>query len=314
MLNLLLAATLVVPPHPPAGCTRVTTPFVGTVCAPHDAKRRPLVIMLGGSDGGNRWEPLLPRFVKHGYVAASIAYFGLPGLPQTLVNIPVETVGRALGALTRRADVDAKHIAIVGISRGGEFAYLAAATYPQITAAIGIVPSPIMYMGLGVNDVPTGCAWSWHGTPLPCVAPDPQAGMQIGMEVMNRQPVTLTPFYEASRKDDPAATRAAFIHLERIHGPVLCLAGKDDAMWDSSAHCDLAMAYLRAHHHRYKDRAYVYPGAGHFFIVATHGPKSALEAVSEGGVTMMFGGTPDGNAAAATAAWKRIWSFLGSAL
>ncbi len=315
MLSLVLAAALAsAPPPPPPGCRRVSTPFVGTICSPHDGKRHPAVLVLGGSEGGNAWEPLLPLFVAHGYVAASVAYFGAPGTPATLVNIPVETVGRALRAIEQRGDVDAKHIAVFGTSRGGEFAYLAAATYPQITAAIGIVPSPIRYMGLGANNVPTGCAWTYRGKPLACVGPDPAAGQQIGMEVMHHQPVVLTPFYDASRAANPAQTRASFIHLERIHGPVLCLGAQADAMWDSSAHCSLAMAYLHAHHHPYADRAVSYPNAGHLFITAMHGPKSALTQIAQGPVILAFGGTRRGDADAATAAWKRIWSFLARAL
>ena len=85
-------------------------------------------------------------------------------------------------------------------------------------------------------------------------------------------------------------------------------------MWNSTAQCDLAMAHLKDAHHAYADRAIAYPDAGHTFIGATHGPSSAVTSVDFGGVTMAFGGTKEGDAAAADAAWPVIWSFLASTL
>jgi dienelactone hydrolase len=133
-------------------------------------------------------------------------------------------------------------------------------------------------------------------------------------EAMSGKPLVLTPLYEASRKKDAAVTAAATFPLEKINGPVLCLGGKDDQMWPSSAHCDDAMHYFKTHHHAYADREINYPDAGHTFIMATQGPKSAMLSYSWPGGSMAFGGTAQGDANAATSAWKTIWSFLKSSL
>jgi dienelactone hydrolase len=304
------------PPQPalPANCSAVTGPIVGTICVPKDAGKHPAMILLGGSDGGDSMRQAAAMFAAKGYVAASVAYFGLPGLPASLVDVPVETVGRAIEALQGRGDVDAARIGILGISRGGEFALLAAATYPQIKAVIGISPSPIAYMGLGSDGIPTGCAWSRGGTPLPCVPADALVGQAVGAEFMQGKPIVLEPLYEASRKANPAVTQAAFFPLERIDGPLLCLSGAADVMWNAAEQCVLATAYLSAHHHAYADRAIAYPNAGHLFLWAMHGPSSAFNQVKDGPVTLAFGGTPAGDAAASPAAWAAIWSFLAKRL
>ena len=60
----------------------MTTPFHGTVASPPDQKRRPAVILLGGSEGGDSMAAFAKLLAAHGYVAASVAYFGLPGLAE----------------------------------------------------------------------------------------------------------------------------------------------------------------------------------------------------------------------------------------
>ncbi len=300
----------------PAGCSDVRAPFVGTICVPATPGRHPAVLLLGGSEGGNSTMPLVaPLFAARGYVAVTVAYFGLPGLPKHLVNVPVETIGRALRAVAARGDVNPQEIGILGGSKGGEFALLAASTYPQIKAVVADVPSPVAFMGLGVNDMPTGCSWSYRGKALPCVSVSPSANAAIGMQFARGGAIRLRTLYDLSLDADPAQVRASFFPLQRIDGPVLCLAGADDELWDSPRQCAMAMRYLKAHHHAYADRSVVYPNAGHTFLWAMHGPQSAMVASPLGGnMVMELGGTRAGDAAASTRAWATIWRFLAHAL
>jgi dienelactone hydrolase len=295
----------------------MTTPFVGTICTPGDGTKSPAVILLGGSEGGDSQSRAAALFARHGYVAASVAYFGAPGVQAALVDVPVETIGHVIDALSSRGDVDAARIGIMGASKGGEFALLAASTYPQIKAVVADVPSPFAFMGLGQYNIPTGCSWSRGGNPLPCIPPDAKASAAVGEAFSKGKPVVLRDLYDASRAADPAAAAAAAFPLENIAGPVLCLAGADDEMWNSPAYCDDAMSYLRQHQHPFAadDRAVSYPDAGHTFLWAVSGPQSAVTSVSlPGGATMEFGGTARGDAAAAQAAWPAIWEFFGKAL
>jgi dienelactone hydrolase len=308
------------PPTPtlpplPSNCSAVRQPFIGTICTPPGHGKYPAVILLGGSEGGDLMgHTLAPIVAQHGYLAVSVAYFGEPGLPETLVDIPVETVGRAIDAISARPDVDSAHIGIMGGSKGGELALLAASTYPQIAAVVADVPSPFAWMGLGQYGVPQGCSWTLDGKELPCVPADEMAGQQVGAEFGQHQPIVLRTLYDASMRNG-TAVQAAFFHLERIHGPVLCLSGHDDQLWDSPAQCSMAMAYLKAHHHPYADRWIDYPDAGHTFLWAIHGPKSAVTSVPlPGGSTIALGGTQAGDIQAAAAAWPVIWQFLSQAL
>lgn len=296
-------------------CSAVTTPFVGTVCVPKgESGKHPAVILLGGSEGGDSLSALAPIFAARGYVAASVAYFRAPGLPDTLTNVPVETVGNAIRFLSSRSDVRADAIGVLGASKGGELALLAASTYAQIRAVVAAVPSPVAFMGLGQFNVPTGCSWTKGGKPLACVPPDPAAGAAIGAAFRSHKPIVLAPMYDASIDADSAVTNAAFFPLQNIDGPVLCLSASDDKMWDSSRQCAMTMQYLKAHGHAFADASIVYPDAGHTFLSATRGPSSAITSVTVGPAVLDFGGTPQGDAAAAEAAWPAIWTFFAKSL
>lgn len=305
MLSLVLAATL---------CSPVTTPFTGTLCAPNDGKRHAAMLLLGGSEGGDSMAPLARQFADHGYVTASVAYFKAPGVQPTLVDVPVETVKQAIDAVSARSDVNADRIGVLGLSKGGELSLLVASTYPQIRAVIAVVPSPFAYMGLGQYGRATACSWTVNAKTLPCIPPSPQGNAIVAAQAQAGKPIRLKPFYEAARTADPAVTDAAYFPLQRIRGPVLCLAAQDDQIWNSPEQCALALQYLHRHHHPYADRSIVYPGAGHLFILAADGPQHALNVMTTPGGSIAFGGTPQADATAGSAAFKQIWAYLASAL
>jgi dienelactone hydrolase len=305
------AGGLAAQPGSPA-CESVIIPVVGTLCRSLGAGRHPAIVLFGGSQGGDSMRTTAEDFSRHGYVALSVAYFGAPGTQPTLVDVPVETAGDALHMIAARDDVDADRIAVMGSSKGGEYALLAASTYPEAKAVVAVVPSPFAWFGLGQWSAPTGCSWSRGGKTLPCVPQDAEAGRDVWQRMTAHQPVAFRAAYEQSRKDGRRVEAAVF-PIERIDGPVLCLAADDDQIWNSRVHCELAMTYLSKHEHPHADRMISYPDAGHLFLLARQGPQSARNSAHIQSFEMLFGGTPEGDARAATDAWAQIDRFLTSA-
>lgn len=253
-----------------------------------------------------------PAFARRGFVAASVAYFGLPGLPKTLENIPVETVGNALSSIAKRDDVDPNRIAIMGISKGGEFALLAASTYPQIHAVIAGVPSPFAWQGIAQGPGAAQSSWTQGGKPLPYVHYGTQMGQVFGAAFATHQPLDLRKGYAGAMDENTSQVPAAMFHLENIHGPVMMLAADDDQIWDSVAQSQLGMNYLRAHHNAHDDVYLHYPGAGHMFLFSS--TQRPMTQAAMGPFTLLFGGTPGANAQACAQAWPRIYEFLSAAL
>jgi dienelactone hydrolase len=299
-------------PGPASACTSVEAPYVGTLCTPGGPPRHPAIAFFGGYGGDGDARRLALEFAARGYVTAAVSYFGVSGTPPTLVNVPVEIGVAAVTALAERGDVDPARVAVMGTSKGGEYALLVAATTPAVKAVIANVPSPFAWYGLGPRGAPSGCSWARAGQPLACVPQDAVAGEEVWRAMRAARAVGFRAAYEAARRN-AAAVERAFFPLERIVGPVLCLAAGDDQVWNSSAHCELAMAYLCAHHHAFADRAVSFPGAGHLYLLARAGAGAALNtAPMGGGGRMAFGGSPEKDAAAAQTALTTIAAFLES--
>jgi dienelactone hydrolase len=298
---------------PPAPACAPAFAFTGTLCAPATSGKHPAILLLGGSDGGDPLATTAAAFGHRGYVAASIAYFAAPGVPATMQDIPVETVGDALAALKRRADVDSRRIGIMGISTGGEFALLAASTYPDIRAVVAVVPSPFAWQGIAQSaSTPPESSWSVAGKPVPYVPYSPAIGQAHEIAVRTHAPMNLRPGYDVSMKNTGAINRA-FFHLDRINGPVFFLSAGDDHLWDSVRQVNMGLAFLKKMHHRFADRATEYPLAGHLFLAAT-ADRPLVTVPFPGGLNLLLGGTPKANVAAAADAWPRIMTFLQTEL
>ena len=152
--------------------------------------------------------------------------------------------------------VNGERLAVIGTSRGGELALLVGATFPQITAVVGYVPSGVLWPG---NDNTgrhqPGPAWTYRGLPLPYV-------------------MTATSYFDL-QYTDPADIARATIPVEKINGPVLLISGESDALWPSTQLAQIAMDRLAQAHHPHPDKHLHYPGAGHS-IIQPYRPTTGL--------------------------------------
>jgi dienelactone hydrolase len=257
--------------------------FVPDAPGPH-----PGVLVLGGSEGG------MPQaraiwLASHGYAALALAYFHLPGLPQELKNIPLEYFGEAIGWLMQRPEIDPKHIAVMGTSRGGELALQLGSMYPQLRAAVAYVPANVRYPSC--CDRSFDAAWTWKGRPLAYAIPT-----RYGVP-------------------DQSSELLATIPVEQTHGPILVIAGDDDGVWQSSSMTLSVMGRLKQAHFAYSCQRLEYPHAGHRagnpMIIPTwsSGLKHPISGESED-----LGGTPEGNAASSLDAIPKVLAFLQQTL
>jgi dienelactone hydrolase len=138
--------------------------LVGTYSAQPATSPRPAVLSLGGSGGGASVQPSLTA--SHGIPTLALAYFGAPGLPTQLKNIPLEYFEKALQWLSTQPGVDPKRIAVVGISRGGEVALLLAADFPNLVHRVVACTTDSHVLG-AFPPPATGPAWTLGGKPVP---------------------------------------------------------------------------------------------------------------------------------------------------
>ena len=236
------------------------------------APRHPAVLAFGGSEGGLRMRCEAALLASHGYPALALGYFGLPGLPRTLHDVPLEYFATAARLLAAQPGTDPAHLVVMGYSRGSEAALLTAEDFPTVVHG-AIVYSPSAQTNGGFPR--GGSAWDRNGRPLAPYLPIP---------------------------------------LGRLSGPLLAIAGADDALWHSPLFVDEIGTELQMDHNHHAHRMLVYPGAGHgvgtfpYLAGGTHFVDPGT------GIVENLGGTRAGNAAAQEKGWPEVLAFLAKAI
>lgn len=280
----------------------------GALFVSRDRERSPGVIVLGGS-GSAVLESTAALLASRGLAALALAYFGGPGLPQELVEVPIEYGARAIDWLRRHDRVRGDGVALLGVSKGGELALLLAANHPHVRAVVAYVPSNVAFAAVP-HDYPKPSAahprssWSRRGRPVPFV--DIDTSHFTGSGLMRADPLVTMPAYAAALQT-PAADAAA-LPVERINGPVMLVSAADDAVWPSTPMSELVMRRLDAHEHPYANAHLSYRRAGHA-LGFSHVP-CGTNLSTRAGLTLTQGGEPRSTARARSDSWPRVVDFL----
>lgn len=192
-----------------------------------DRDAQPLIVGLGGAEGGNSWardfwKPQRERFLDQGYALLAIGYFGLPNTPATLDRIALDGVHAAIKQAQQDPRVSSECVTLIGGSKGAELALAIVAHYPDIDAVIALAPSDTVFPAH--TDAMTTSSWSKDGQPLP-FAPMPwSATLDLlgGNLHAVMQRVLAQPEAEAAR-----------IPVERMQAALLLVAADRDEMWPS---------------------------------------------------------------------------------
>jgi acetyl esterase/lipase len=194
--------------------------------SPSNAGRQPLLVLLGGGEGGNawtsdRWAAQRERLLTQGYALLAVGYFGLPNTPANLDRIALEGVHGAIRSAAANPQIDGQCVAVIGGSRGAELALLLASHFDDIRAVVALAPASSVFVGHSEAFVTS--AFALNGEQLPFVpmlwSATPQLLVGDIGGVMRK--------LAANR----SAMETAAIPVERINGPVLLVSGAEDEMW-----------------------------------------------------------------------------------
>ncbi len=208
--------------------------------------KQPLIVGLGGSEGGNAWESdywktTRDQFIAKGYAFLAVGYFKAKGTPDTLQKIALEDVYNAITLAAKNKNINKNKIAIIGGSRGADLALLLGSYYSNINCVISIVGSNVCFPG-NTNHFSTS-AWSYKNEELAFV-PVNDAAVPFLMKG------DLNGTFEAMLQDT-AAVAQAVIKVELIKGPVLFLSATKDEICPSTAMAEKMMERLKKHHYKY---------------------------------------------------------------
>ncbi|MEV6019952.1 MULTISPECIES: acyl-CoA thioester hydrolase/BAAT C-terminal domain-containing protein [unclassified Streptomyces] len=255
------------------------------------------VLVLAGSSG--RIERERARLLAgQGMTALSIRWFGGPGQPAGICEIPLETF---TGAVDLLATHGARRTGILGVSKGAEAALLTAVHDPRVDVVVALSPTSHVWCNIGPGldgeDRPHRSSWTWRGQPLPfvpvddCWTPAEPEG----------DPVAIRGWYELSERSSAHLLSRAEIPVDRARADLILVAGGDDAMWPS-----LPFAERLARRRRSAG------GTAHLVTRhdAGHRPRLPGESPAPASPHFLYGGTPAADALLGEAAWPHILDRL----
>ena len=276
---------------------------------------RPAVLVLGGSEGGLDSVALNAAWIATlGYAALGLAYFGEPGLPSELENIPLEYFEQALQWLDEHPAVSGSGVAVYGGSRGGELALLLGATFPEITAVIASAPSSIVVGSVTSRD---SAAWTLAGEPVEYIRfpadsdpvtetlPDGRAGYRVSHI-----------FLEAIDEATPETLEAVTIPVEDAGGPILLVGGADDGLWPVCQLMEIALDRLveSGHQTTYGDESICFEDAGHLLGFPGWPTTESYAELPPTDPALVYGGTAAGTWRAQADGQEVIREFLAAHL
>lgn len=216
------------------------------------------VIVITGSDGGSKWaNEIAQTLSSNGISSYSLAYWGKKGLSKTLSLIPIEIIQDAAAELKTQGY---QKIGIYGVSKGAEFALTAASILPEIEFVIAVSPACCVFEGIAKKRYNGLSSWQWQGKPLPFADFDGVA-VSIVKNLIKTHQFGFTPQYLsvlAHKKNEDNT-----IKVEKINGPILLLAAKEDAQWPSAKMSEMIVTRLKERQFPFPVQYEVFPQASH---------------------------------------------------
>lgn len=218
-------------------------------------QNQPLIVGLGGSEGGNawatdRWKKTRDMFIDSGYAVLAIGYFDAEGAPDQLDRIALEDIHDAITKALENSMIAKGRVALIGGSKGAELALLLASYYPDISCVVSIVGSHAAFPALTLGA--STSSWTYHGEEVPYV---PATWSSVPSMIKG----DLRSAFEIMMEDTVAVNKA-LIKVENINGPILCVSASLDEMWPSKEMSDAVMKRLEANNIPYARKHIVAEG------------------------------------------------------
>ncbi|MFJ8870760.1 acyl-CoA thioester hydrolase/BAAT C-terminal domain-containing protein [Streptomyces sp. NPDC102473] len=238
---------------------------------------------------------------QQGFTTLAIRWFGGPGQPPGICEVPLETFTAAVDFLRRSG---AQRIGILGTSKGAEAALLTAVHDSRVDVAVALSPTSHVWCNVGPGGDgehhPYRSSWTWRERPLPFVPMDDS----WNPTEQDGGPVAIRGWYELSERTFVHSLPAAEIPVEKARADLLLVAGGDDAMWPSLPSAERVAQRRRS------------AGATVRLIArddAGHRPRLPGESPASASSRFKHGGTSNADVLLGQAAWPYILDALAHA-
>lgn len=275
--------------------------LIGNLYRPPGNDDVPGALVLHGSEPSPA-DSLAYMLASNGIAALAIQYFGMePEIPDDLVEVPLEYIEEAGKWMLGYDWIKGDQLGIIGNSRGGELALLAASYFDIFGSTVVIAGSGLVFEGIAMGAISPGAAWSYQGEPVDYIP------YSRDYEVIPSGPIQeLEPYYSASYEEaEQNKIEDATIPVENINGPVLMVSGGDDKMWNSVELQKYVEIRLDEYNHPYEFKHLIYEEAGHT-ISFPYLPTANLEVLG----SYYMGGSQEGYVRADAEHWPEVLDTL----
>lgn len=288
--------------------------LVGKLYEPPDDGPAAGVVVLGGTEGGIPSDRQSALLASRGYAVLALAYFGAPGLPEELVEVPLEYFETAGAWFTDRESVSDEPLSVVGTSRGADLGLYLGAHLSAVDTVVSYGGSGLMFQGVPEGLYEPNAAFTYGDAEIPYV------GYYFSVTYMLRaavhwvlnRPLALRGIYERGlERTDDGTIEEATIPVEDLGGPVLLVSGSADETRPAETLSDVAERRLREAEYDQPFDHRQYEDAGHAFEVPylpTTDRDSGREFLPR--IPLAFGGTAEGHADADPDAWAAALEYL----
>ena len=272
---------------------------------PKNKQNLPLIIMLGGSEGGISGVDDYAKIVSsHGYAVLALGYFGMENLPESLERIPLEYFFNSINWAKEKQFIDTAKIVILGGSAGGEASLLVASKRRDIKGVIAISPSNVIWQAQHNGPSSNKSAWSLNGRELPYLEYSMSVWF-IGKVIINSKQIELREIFETIYTEDKSKIEPALIEVEKINGPIILVAGKDDKRWPSYDMCQMIEKRLDSLKFEHQVVGLYYDNAGHNIC-----SPELMPTINYKYQKFALGGKDSENSAAQIDSWNKMIGFL----
>lgn len=272
---------------------------------PQNKQNLPLIIMLGGSEGGIGGVDDYAKIISsHGYAVLALGYFGMENLPESLERIPLEYFFNSIDWAKEKQFIDTNKIVILGGSKGGEAALLVGSMRRDIKGVIAIAPSNVIWQGIPNGFGGIKSSWTLNGIELPylrCNVSFSFLSQMMGKSIQ----VVLAELYNPILTEDKSVIEPAIIEVEKINGPILLVAGKEDKLSPSYYMCQMIKDRLDSLKFEHQIVSLLYDNAGH--VICT---PELMPTIDYKYQKLALGGNDSENSAAQIDSWNKMINFL----
>lgn len=272
---------------------------------PKNKQKLPLIIMVGGAEGGISGVDDYAKIISsYGYAVLALGYFGMENLPKNFEKIPLEYFFNSIDWAKEMQFIDTTRIVILGGSFGGEAALLVASMRSDIKGVIAVAPSNVIWQGIPKGLPIVKSSWTLNGRELPYLNCSYSFSF-IGKMLGNSKQVEMRELYKTIFTEEKSKIEPAIIEVEKINGPILLIAGKDDKRWPSYDMCQMVEKRLDSLKFEHQIVCLYYDNAGHSIF-----SPDLMPTIDYKYQKLALGGKDSENSAAQIDSWNKTIEFL----